>query len=89
MEKPTAQCNENCIIKDGVCIKEGREKQYRILSPDGFDIEMDRIYKESEIMEAGKRFVERFRQQGYYSTGNREHIELDDLLENCEIIEVE
>jgi hypothetical protein len=65
-----------------------KEKQYRILSPDGFDIERDRIYKESELLEAGKQFVERFRQQGYYSNSNREHIELDDLLENCEIIEV-
>jgi hypothetical protein len=65
------------------------EKQYRILSLDGFDIERDRTYKESELKEAGERFVERFRRQGYYRDGNMQKIELDDLLENCEIIEVE
>ncbi len=62
-------------------------KTYRILSPDGFDIEMDRTYKKSELEQAGKDFIARFKYQGYYSTANREHIALDDLLECCEIIE--
>ena len=64
------------------------EKTYRILSPDGFDIEMDKIYKESELYQAGQDFLARFKAQGYYSNSNREHIALEDLLENCEIIEL-
>jgi hypothetical protein len=63
-------------------------KKYRILSPDGFDIEMDRTYKQSELYQAGQDFLARYKARGYYSTGNREHIALDDLLENCEIIEL-
>jgi hypothetical protein len=63
-------------------------KKYRILSPDGFDIERDRTYKESELEQAGKDFIARYKAQGYYSNMNREHIELDDLLDECQIIEV-
>jgi hypothetical protein len=65
-----------------------KEKTFRILSPDGFDIEMDRTYKESELYQAGQDFLERFKIQGYYSNSNREHIALEDLLEECEIIEL-
>jgi hypothetical protein len=65
-----------------------KEKQYRILSPDGFDIEMDRTYKESELYQAGQDFLARFQTQGYYSNSNREHIDLVDLLDECEIIEI-
>jgi hypothetical protein len=63
-------------------------KTYRILSPDGFDIERDRTYKESELYQAGQDFLARYKAQGYYSNSNREHIELDDLLDECQIIEL-
>jgi hypothetical protein len=63
-------------------------KTYRILSPDGFDIEFDRTYTEPELYQAGQDFLARYKAQGYYSTSDREHIALDDLLECCEIIEL-
>jgi hypothetical protein len=63
-------------------------KTYRILSPDGFDIERDRTYKESELYQAGQDFLARYKAQGYYSNSNREHIELEDLLDECQIIEL-
>ena len=65
-----------------------KQKTFRILSPDGFDIEMDRTYTESELYQAGQDFLARFTHQGYYSTSNREHIALDDLLDECDIIEI-
>lgn len=63
-------------------------KQYRILSPDGFDIEMDGLYTEAEIPQALENFKARFKTQGYYSNSNREHIALEDLIANCEVIEL-
>jgi hypothetical protein len=65
-----------------------KQKTFRILSPDGFDIERDRTYKESELYQAGQDFLARFKAQGYYSNSNREHIALEDLLDECEIIEI-
>jgi outer membrane protein assembly factor BamA len=63
-------------------------KTYRIISPDGFDIERDTTYKKEDIKDAIKRFKERYKAQGYYSTSNREHISLKDLSDYIEIIEI-
>jgi hypothetical protein len=63
-------------------------KKYRILSPDGFDISFEQMYySKKEVKQALAQFKNRFSTQGYYSTSNRERIHLDDLIENCELIE--
>ena len=60
---------------------------YRVLSPDGFDIEMDSDYRTFEEATAARAaFVERYRSQGYYSTGNHEHIALSDIADRCTIV---
>lgn len=60
---------------------------YRVLSPDGFDIERDAEYRTlKEAREALKLFISRFTIQGFYSTGNRERIPVADLAECCVII---
>jgi len=64
-------------------------KKYRLLSPDGFDIEMDALYSEEELMPAFEQFKKRYEKQGYYSTGNRERIDLRDLEDYMSVVEVE
>lgn len=55
-------------------------KKYRILSPDGFDIERDTTYKtEGEIQNAINAFIDRYRQQGYYSLSNRDRLSIDEI----------
>jgi hypothetical protein len=65
------------------------ERKYRILSPDGFDIERDTVYSKSEVMPAIEKFKQRFEKQGYYSTSSREQIPLDDLADYMDVIEVD
>jgi hypothetical protein len=64
-------------------------KKYRLLSPDGFDIKMDALYSEEELMPAFEQFKKRYEKQGYYSTGNRERIDLRDLEDYMSVVEVE
>ena len=60
---------------------------FQIYSPDGFPIERDKEYNTlGEVQEAIERFVNRFRAQGYYSNSNRERIPIDEIEENCKII---
>lgn len=66
---------------------ETSEKKYRLLSPDGFDIEMDAVYTESELMPAFEKFKKRFEKQGYYSTSNRTKIDLRDLQDYMQVVE--
>lgn len=61
---------------------------YRVLSPDGFDIERDGEYNShEEAKEALNRFIERFKVQGYYSTASRERISLNHIAQYCKIIQ--
>lgn len=62
--------------------------QFRILSPDGFDIEMNKTYRsENGIKKALKNFRKRYEHQGFYSSrGTRIH--LDDLAEECSVVEI-
>ena len=65
-------------------------RRYRVLSPDGFDIEPVNAYTtKKEAAAALSRFVERYEMQGYYSTfRNRERYEmpLNEIKENCKVI---
>ena len=61
--------------------------KYIVLSPDGFPIERDAKYSDSvEAMKALKRFVEKQREQGYYSS--RVRIPLDEIELNCRVVEI-
>lgn len=60
--------------------------KFRILSPDGFDIRMDKFeYKESEVKAEIKAFAERYTRQGYYSS-NKGRIALNEIADNCEVV---
>lgn len=64
-------------------------KKYRILSPDGFDISFEQMYyNKKEVLPALKSFQARFITQGYYSTSNRTKIPFKDIIECCEVIEL-
>lgn len=80
-------------LEDGSEIKEIRFCQmnnvptFRILSPDGFDIRMDKYeYKEDEIENEIKDFVKRYEKQGYYSRSNRERIDLKDIADYVQVV---
>lgn len=69
--------------------KANKKESYIVLSPDGFPIERDGMYKSMIGVEnALNSFVERFKQQGYYSTSNRERIPFDLIKDYCEIIPI-
>lgn len=62
--------------------------QYRVLSPDGFDIAFD-VYKYGSMKKAQAALAawcERYKAQGYYSTAGWEHIPLDELPARCSIV---
>lgn len=69
-----------------------KAKQYEVLSPDGFGIEMDSNYKtKKEAKIALKDFVKRYEAQGYYSSirgGERVRIPINEIADNCRIIEL-
>lgn len=68
----------------------GFKKGYDIISPDGFGIFNNTIFSTIELAENGfNKWIERFKQQGYYSTSFRERIPLDELRFRCELIEFE
>lgn len=83
-EKPMSERSKKYSGGGGV----SSVKKYRLLSPDGFDIEMDKVYTEEELMPAFEQFKKRFEKQGYYSTGNRERINLSDLADYMTVTEV-
>ena len=60
-----------------------------ILSPDGFNIDMQEHKNMNEVNIALDKFVKRFEQQGYYSTirnGQRYLMPLNELIDNCTLI---
>jgi len=62
---------------------------YRVLSPDGFDIECGGTYgSRKQAFNALDSFLARYEVQGYYSTGRLERIPLDELMDRCTLLEV-
>lgn len=64
--------------------------KYRLLSPDGFDCEMDGLYtSKKEVKLALDRFIARFKTQGYYSqicyNGYKREIPLESIADYCDI----
>lgn len=63
---------------------------YRVIGPDGFDIRRDRIYtSQREALRDTLDWIDGYERQGYYRTNNMEKIHLDDLLDHCELVEVD
>lgn len=63
-------------------------KKYDVISPDGFSISFDKTY--GTIEEAKSALIEwkkRYESQGYYSSNNG-RILLNELEENCSLIEL-
>lgn len=67
-------------------IDKPKTKKYNVLSPDGFPIEFNTTYRSiKKAREAGLRFIERYKIQGYYSS-NRGRISLEDLPDELQLI---
>jgi hypothetical protein len=65
-------------------------KGYDINSPDGFGMYVDTIYSTPELAEVGfKEWILRFGYQGYYRDSNRNMIPLNELRQNCKLVEFE
>ena len=61
----------------------------KILSPDGFSIDMQEHTSMKQANIALNNFVKRFEQQGYYSTiknGQRYLMPLNEIIDNCTLI---
>lgn len=66
--------------------------RYRVLSPDGFDVEMNGRYRSLKSANAAlDNFVKCYEVQGYYSTisnGERVRLPISQIKESCDIIPV-
>jgi hypothetical protein len=61
-------------------------QKFRILSPDGFDIRMDKFsYTEKQVQGELEKFTKRYEMQGYYSS-NRGRISLEDIADHCSVV---
>lgn len=62
--------------------------RFDVISPDGFSIDRILTYKTKiKAKNALKKWMKRYESQGYYSS-NRGRIALEDLADNCRIIEL-
>ncbi len=78
----------NAKIKVRTDVLAGVKKGYRLLSPDGIDIERDTIYKTlDEVETAFNKWKKRYEKQGYYSS-NLDQIDLADLADTMTLIDV-
>lgn len=78
----------NAKIKVRTDVLGGVTKGYRLLSPDGIDIERDTIYKTlDEVETAFNKWKKRYEKQGYYSS-NLDRIDLEDLADTMTLIDL-
>lgn len=70
-------------------LNEAKKNKVRILSPDGFDIEMDKTYKPEEVDAAIEKFIARYKSQGYYSNSNRERIPIGEIKDLMQVVPLE
>lgn len=62
-------------------------QKFRILSPDGFDIRMDKhTYTEKQVPQELENFVKRYERQGYYSSVKYGRIHLLDIADYCSVV---
>ena len=66
-----------------------KKTKYDVISPDGFNISVDKVYATIEEAEAVfEDWKGRYKSQGYYSSSRHGRIPLDDLKAYCKIVEV-
>jgi hypothetical protein len=64
-------------------------QKFRILSPDGFDIRMDKhTFTKKQVPQELENFVKRYERQGYYSS-NRGRIDLEDIADYCSVVPID
>ena len=62
-------------------------QKFRILSPDGFDIRMDKFsYTEKQVPQELEDFAKRYERQGYYSSPRYGRIPLEDIADYCSVV---
>jgi len=61
---------------------------YQVLSPDGFGIACEPFKTKKLALQFYENWKNRFKEQGFYSTGNREHIAIEDLDDCCSLEKV-
>jgi hypothetical protein len=65
-------------------------QKFRILSPDGFDIRMDKAnYTEKQVPQALEDFAKRYERQGYYSSTQYGRIPLEDIADYCSVVPID
>jgi hypothetical protein len=62
---------------------------YHVISPDGLPISCEPFASEQEALNAIPVWCERFKQQGYYSTSERQKIPLAALPDYLEVVPAE
>lgn len=97
MEKIRCECGNGCDYApstyekvNGLSCNNSRNRQYRVLSPDGIDIAPTTYSSQYEARKALAEWIQRYSRQGYYSqtcyNGYVRHIHLHELPDYCEII---
>lgn len=77
----------NSILKQLNKMFPEKDLVYDVLSPDGFSISRDETWPTEEAARAAMmEWAKRYEQQGYYSTGNRYRIPVNELPSHCKII---
>jgi hypothetical protein len=65
------------------------KKMYQVISPDGFPITCEPFASEQEAMDEIPVWCERFKNQGYYSTSDRQKIPLKELPDYLQVVPAE
>lgn len=65
-----------------------KTKKYDILSPDGFSIHPTKTYTDKNLLDEFSKWLNRYKTQGYYSSSKYGKIDLDDLIDYCEVVEL-
>jgi hypothetical protein len=63
--------------------------QFEVLSPDGFAISREETYPSVEVaLENLREWIKRYEFQGYYSSVKYGRIPLDELEQECQIVQI-
>jgi len=66
-----------------------KKKLYKILSPDGFPISIEKTeYGKREVKKALIEFADRYKKQGFYSSARYGPIEVEDIPYLCDVIPI-
>lgn len=63
--------------------------QFEVFSPDGFAISREETYPSVEVaLEKLKEWIKRYEFQGYYSSNKYGRIPLDELEQECQVVQI-